>query len=227
MFPDHPDQIILKNKYYPKGLKEIDIWNYYQSIKEQVLKETKDRNVMLILLLDDKFLIRRNWKGEIIHLTSKNYSNMITGRTISIHSEMHQKEDFIIIDVDYHDFEKTKECVREVYEYIVDHLSFINLIEIRYTGKDGFHLHLKLNKTYNIDAIRLITMKELKNSPLSKKYDIGFRRNPDRPNLDFSPDFNRKNFIVLGSLSLIGLKSIIVKYNDLQKFKKEMAIIRP
>ena len=36
-YPKNPDSIVLKNKYYPNGLKEIDIWNYYQKNKRNML----------------------------------------------------------------------------------------------------------------------------------------------------------------------------------------------
>ena len=51
-YPQHPDTIILKNKYYPQGLREIDIWNYYQKVKTLIIKETMNRELMFEIMVD-------------------------------------------------------------------------------------------------------------------------------------------------------------------------------
>ena len=49
-YPENPETIILKNRFYPKGLKEIDIWNYYQKVRSLVVKNTSNRDLMLAII---------------------------------------------------------------------------------------------------------------------------------------------------------------------------------
>ena len=35
-FPTHPDLVVLRNKYYPNGLTEENIWKYYQIVKKRI-----------------------------------------------------------------------------------------------------------------------------------------------------------------------------------------------
>ena len=37
-YPQNPETLVIQNKYYPKGLREIDIWNYYQKNKNLLFK---------------------------------------------------------------------------------------------------------------------------------------------------------------------------------------------
>jgi hypothetical protein len=59
-YPKNPDTIVLRNSYYPNGLREIDVWNYYQKVKRDILDETKSRDVMLGIMVDvNKPVLRR------------------------------------------------------------------------------------------------------------------------------------------------------------------------
>lgn len=228
-FPEHPDTKIIVNEYYKKGLTEKQIYEYYQQNKSNILKETKDKNLMFYIFTDiNKFIIRRKLKdNQLITLTEDNFSEVVTGRTVSIHSEFKRIEKEAIIDIDIanKDFKKIKDATSDVYEYLLNSFPLISNIEIRYTGKDGFHLFCNLKRSMNIDSIRFLFLKLLKNSPLSEKYDIGFKRTGDKVNLDLSALKYRGNRIVLGSLSEIGLKSMVVSFDKLKSFQKEMARI--
>jgi hypothetical protein len=85
-YPENPETIVLRNSYYPKGLTELDIWNYYQKVKREILNETKSRDIMFAIMVDlNKPVIRRRGKGQgFIRLTPQNYDEIITGRTVTI-----------------------------------------------------------------------------------------------------------------------------------------------
>ena len=50
--PQNPETLVLKNEYYPNGLREIDIWNYYQKVKNQLLRETIGKNLIVFFAID-------------------------------------------------------------------------------------------------------------------------------------------------------------------------------
>ncbi|OQB41578.1 MAG: hypothetical protein BWY04_00758 [candidate division CPR1 bacterium ADurb.Bin160] len=227
-YPEHEKTIVLKNNFYPSGLKEIDIWNYYQENKSLILEETKNRNVMFFIFVDlNKSIILRKKENKYIQLNKNNFDKLITGRTVSIHSSMRSQENFGILDIDFHNFEKTKQCTEDVYQYAMNHIPIIKNIKIRYTGKDGFHLFLHFKKKYNIDSIRTLLLNQfLLKSHLKEKYTIGFRRTTETPNIDLSSNKNEGNFITLGSLSVFGLRCMEISFDQLKIFQKINAKIK-
>lgn len=56
-YPQNPNTIIIKNEYYPTGLKEIDIWNYYQKVRTNLLKETIGKNLIVFFFIDTSELL--------------------------------------------------------------------------------------------------------------------------------------------------------------------------
>lgn len=87
--PQHPDVIIVKNQYYPKGLREIDIWNYYQKVKPSLMREIMGRELIIFFATDtNKVIVIRNIKESLIRITPSTYDTIISGRTLSIHSCM-------------------------------------------------------------------------------------------------------------------------------------------
>ncbi len=219
-YPKNPDTIILKNKFYSKGLREIDIWNYYQKNKTQILKETRNRELMFAIMVDkNKPILKRKEKLKFIKLTPQNYDTLITGRTITIYSTMGFYEDFGIIDIDTNIWSQAKIATKDVYEYIIDHIGFINSAKIRFTGKTGFHIICKFNRKNKIDAIRFLLKHELQRSDLSKKYTIESKRQKGIVNLDLSPNKLRGAYITNGSLSLLGLKCMEINFNDILSFE--------
>jgi len=100
-YPEHPDAIVVKNKFYPQGLREIDVWNHYQRVKSKLLKEVKNRDIMFFIMVDtNKPIILRRKREQFIRLTPQNYDTLITGRTVSVHAAMNAHEEIGIIDID-------------------------------------------------------------------------------------------------------------------------------
>ena len=229
-YPKNPETIVLKNSYYPKGLREIDIWNYYQKVKREILNETKSRDLMFGLMVDvNKIVLRRHGKGQDwIRLTPQNYDEIITGRTVVIYSSMGSYEDFGIIDIDVSDYDGFKwaqKATNDVYEFAMDKMPIVRKAQIRFTGKTSFHVICHFGRKMKIDSIRFLLQKFLQQSELAKVYTISGKRKAGVPNLDLAPNKFRGNYITLNSLSLVGLKCMEVSYNDLFKFNQNKARI--
>lgn len=229
-YPENPNTIILKNKYYPNGLKEIDVWNYYQKNKKSILDETQSRDVMLGIMVDvNKSILRRKGKGkDWIRLTTRNYDEVITGRTLTIYSSMNSYEKFGIIDIDvteYDGFNWAKKVALDVYDFVMDKMPIVSTAKIRFTGKTSFHIICEFRIKMKIDSIRFLLQKFLQSSDLAKVYTISGKRSAGIPNLDLSPNKYRGNYITLNSLSLIGLKCIDIDYTQVNNFNKNKARI--
>lgn len=226
-YPKHPDTLIIKNEFYPKGLKEINIWNYYQSVKGKILKEVVGRDLFFLIVPDTgRIIVKRAGKTtRFIRLTPSNYDNMITGRTISIHSTMRRSEDIAIIDIDYDTFDKTlKRAVVECFDF-VSTIPIVDKVSIRFTGKTSFHIFCSLKKKFNIDTIRLLFKKFLTQSSLADKYTIEYKRRPGIPNLDLASNKFRGGYVTLYALSEVGLRCVEISRSAVSSFTREKARI--
>lgn len=229
MFPEHPDTIVIQNQFYPKGLREIDIWNYYQKVKSLLLREVQGRDLTFWIMVDvNKPIIRRKAKDEYLRLTAQNYDTIITGRTVSIHSSMRMNETFSIIDVDidpYDGFKWARKVTNDVYNFVMDKIPIVRDVRIRYTGKTSFHVICDFKRQMKVDVTKFLLRKFLAESPLSKAYTIGGKRRAGIPNLDLDRNCYRCNYITLHSLSILGLRCMEVSYNDLMRFNPKNARI--
>jgi len=230
MYPQNPKTIIIKNKFYKTGLTELDIWNYYQKVKRDLLKTTFNRDLMFVIMTDvNKPVIRRKMKsGRGIRLDPKNYDTLITGRSVSIHSTMSNIEEVGIIDIDIDDrdgFRWAQKATSEVYNFVMNDMPVISTAQIRFTGKASFHIVCNFGRKSKIDAIRFLLQKFLRDSDLSRRYSVAGRRALGVPNLDLSINKQRGNFITLHSLSVIGLRCMEVSYNNLMRFDPTKARI--
>src|SRR4030042_2823668 len=97
-YPQNPESIVVQNRFYPKGLTEIDIWNYYQKVKRQLLDQVKFKDLMIFIMINiNTPIIKRTGETtRFIRLNPSNYDELITGRTISKHTAMRKSEDKVI-----------------------------------------------------------------------------------------------------------------------------------
>jgi|GEM_PF-1645299 len=226
-YPKNPETVILKNKFYPKGLTEKDIWDHYQRVKTELLKQTVQRDLFVYIMTDKGPIVKRKGQDtEFIRLNPSNYDDVITGRTISIHSTMRQYEDIGIIDIDTDDFRWAKQACMDVVEISDDALPFLSRVTVRYTGKTGFHVICHFGKKIKIDGIRFLLRKFLLESELGKKYTIEAKRRPGIPNLDLAPNKYRGGFITLHALSIMGLRCMEVDPWKVKDFNQQKAIIK-
>jgi hypothetical protein len=227
-YPQHPDFVVVKNEFYPNGLKEIDIWNYYQLVKPQLLQETRFRDLIFWFMIDvNKPIIQRKGKTErFIRLNPDNYDTLITGRTVSIHSTMSSAEKFGIIDIDTDNFNDAKEAAEDVYHYVLDNANFIDGASIRFTGKSSFHIFCNYKRKLKVEYAKLLWVDFLRESELAKKYSIEAKRKPGIVNLDLAPNKIYGGFITLHSLSILGLRCMNIPVDKIRRFKKENARIQ-
>jgi len=225
-YPQHPETIILKNSFYKKGLTELDIWNYYQKVKYQLLQEVRGRDLMFFIMVDvNKPIIRRTGKEtKFIRLNISNYDELITGRTISIHTAMKRIENIFIVDIDTDDFRQAKIAAIDTYN-VISRNPYIDDISIRYSGKTSFHIFCNLKRNINIDTIRVMFKNYLLESELKRKYTVSNKRTKGIVNLDLAPDKYRGNFIALNSLSILGLRCMKLFPTEVLGFQKERATI--
>lgn len=225
--PEHPDTIVISNQYYPRGLTEQDIYSYYMTNKDKILREVYNREVMLFIVIDkDNIIVKRHLgrSGGFIKLNEDNYDNIISGRTISIHSTFKSKENFGIIDIDYHDFESCKESTARIYKLLYKQNKNI---EIKYTGKNSFHILFYFNNWYPINDIRIKLfniLQELIGD--NSEFTINKRRSNDKINLDLSSNKFRGGFISYHSLSVLGLRCMRVPVGALSTFEPTQALIK-
>lgn len=229
-YPKNPNTIVIQNKFYSKGLTELDIWNYYQKVKPNLLKNLQNRDVMMFIMVDkNKAIVRRRLDNKVIRLKPNNYDQIITGRTVSLHSGMSAHESFGIIDIDISPndgFRWAKEATNRVYNYVMDKMPVIRSASIRYTGKQSFHIKCDFGRKMKTEVIQFLIKKFLLNSELSKIYTIDQKRRSGVPNLDLSPNKFRGNHITVDSLSIWGLRCMEVDYVNLRSFDQREALIK-
>jgi len=228
--PQNPETIILKNNYYPQGLREIDIWNYYQENKGNILNATRNRDVMFAIMVDvNKPILRRKGQSGYIRLTPQNYDEIITGRTVSIYSTVGMYEEIGIIDIDIDPsdgFAWAKKATSDVYDFVMDKMPIVKTASIRFTGKTSFHIICNFNQKMKVDTIRFMLQKFLRSSELTRTYTVEAKRRRGIPNLDLSPNKIKGAYITSNSLSLLGLKCMEVPYNKLNNFNPNLARIK-
>jgi len=229
--PQNPSTIVIKNRYYPKGLTQQEVWNYYQKVKPQFLLSTKNRNLSALILtqINQPIIRRKNLGGTTIRLTPQNYNDVITGRTIGFYSAMSSYENIGIIDIDIDPndgFRWAKKATLDTFNYVMDKMPLVRKASIRFTGKTSFHILCEFGRKMKIDSIRFMLNKFFQGSEIAKVYTIDFKRKPGIPNIDLSPNKINGNFITLHSLSIIGLRCMEVEYNQLMNFDPRQARIK-
>jgi len=225
--PKNPETILIKNKFYPKGLKEIDIWNYYQLYKGPLLNETRGRDLMFAIATgtNEMVLKRKGSQTQFIRLTNSNYDEMMHGRVVAVYSTMRRYEDICVLDIDVDDFNKAKDAVNEIF-MTLSKSPILSDATIRYSGKQSFHIVCNMGRKANIDSIKMVADNYLRKTDLVQKYTIEAKRRPGIPNIDLSPNKFRGAYITLNSLSIWGLKCMEVNFGRLSSFQQNVARIK-
>lgn len=227
-YPKHPKEIEITNEFYPKGLKEIDVWNYYQSVKDKFLFEIFNRDLIIFLAIGDKItVLRRGKTTHFVRLNRGNFDDIFHARMLSIHCSMKSIERFGIIDIDTDNFREAKQAAIDTYEFANSRIPFIDTAWIKFTGKSSFHIVCNFKNDMYIDRVKIMLRNYLQKSPLARDYDIDLvtRGERTRPNLDLSPNKYRGGYIALHSLSTIGLRCMKIAPYKLRSFQREDAII--
>ena len=225
--PENKNTIVIKNKYYPDGLTENDIWNYYIDSKNLILSSSHGRYVVFwIATKENETVLVRKIKGMPIYFSLGNYSKLITGRTITVGGVIKSKESMAIIDIDCDNFDLVKEATKDVYNFIIEKTDLFHGAHVKYTGKSGFHVICYLNRNMNINVIRDLMKTIISEYYLIKKYTMDYKRTSGIPNLDLSIMKENGIYVMNNSLSILGLKSMIIPIDKLDSFSPEMAKIK-
>ena len=143
-YPENPETIVVKNRFYPQGLREIDVWNHYQKVKRHLLQETRNLDLMFVIMVDEnKSIMKRRVGTSTIRLTPQNYDEIITGRTVSIHNSMGSISSYGIIDIDIDprdNFRWAIQATKETYDFVMDKMPVVKKASMRFTGKSSFHI---------------------------------------------------------------------------------------
>ena len=227
-YPQHPDTIVIKNEYYPKGLREIDIWNYYQKNKNKLLKETLGKTLIVFFATNvNQFIVIRKNKSEgLVRLNPSDYDTVVSGRSVSFHYVMDKYSDYGIIDIDINNFTKAKEITTELYS-LYSTAKFVYDLSIRFTGKESFHIKVDFRAKYPIEYIREKIhdfLMENRNK-IGIDFTISHKRSPHIPNIDLNRNIYNAGHISLYSLAVTGLKCMEVGPRQIRWFRKEDAKI--
>jgi len=229
-YPENPKTIVVKNKFYSKGLREIDVWNHYQKVKRHLLAETKNLDLMFVIMTDvNKPVMVRKFRGKTIRLTPQNYDELITGRTVSIHNSMGSISTYGIIDIDVDprdNFRWAIKAATDTYDFVMDKMPIVKKASIRFTGKSSFHIVCDFERRMKVDTMRFLLQKFLNESEIARIYQVGGKRKSGIPNLDLGRNCLRCNHIALHALSIWGLQCMEVPYMNLQRFNPREAIVR-
>jgi len=222
--PLNPNTIILKNHYYPKGLDEQKIYDYYLSQKTNLLNYIEGRTVSFFLLIDNKIVVKRNHKGSPIRLTHQNFEELITGRTLSIHiNRSTRRSNYIVIDIDAGTGTqlsklipavKTIKLLTKQNEWLRKELYNE---EILFTG-NGIHYILYFKTIYKIDPLRSKIIKILNSQDL---YEVVISKKKVHNVIQFDMVSNFLNSMHVSkySLSKNGLQVIDFKNTNPQSYK--------
>ncbi len=223
--PKNPDTIIIKNKMYPQGLTEGQVWKYYQDYKGVILNNTRGRDLMFAIMVElNKPIMKRRGTGfEVIQLSNNNYDTIMTGRTVTIYPTMRAYEDFCVIDIDIDNWVKAQEVTFYIYD-IMEKADFVMNLKILYTGKNSFHIHCKLRNKYPINKLKMILLDHIQRNQ-TQEFTTQHKRSAWKPNIDLSSMKYKGAYISEGSLSIWGLKCMQVPINKLKSFKQWMAKI--
>ena len=229
-YPENPETIVVRNRFYPKGLREIDVWNHYQKVKRHLLQETRNLDLMFVVMtnVNTAVMVRKGRTGNI-RLTPQNYDEIITGRTVSIHNSMGSISSYGIIDIDVDprdDFRWAIKATKDTYDFVMDKMPIVKKASMRFTGKSSFHVFCDFERRMKVDTMRFLLRKFLVDSELSRVYQIGGKRKSGVPNLDLGRNCLRCNHIALHALSIWGLQCMEVPYMRIDRFNPREAIIR-
>lgn len=239
-YPDHPNEIVITKGENPAGLKdikEIDVYNYYEGVKGKLIPELRGYN--LFIVIKPKGVLRPGQKGiyirhpydkktEYIRINNeKEFEEYHSGRTVEYHLTSPRMVPWYIIDIDpgSEGFSHIKKVVAEVADELKK-VSEVKKIEIRYTGKRGFHVLGWLIKSKNVNNARKFLNVWLKNN-FGERNDTVIGESPKgkKAALGLSPMKLNGGHISKYSMRITGLCCLEVERSKLMEFKKEDASI--
>ena len=233
-FPSHPKNIVIpRNEYYPKGLTEEDVWNYYNSVRNKILPYLKGQPVMLVLNADGEVYKRHDKDPEsfIDINTEKEFDRFNNGRVLEFHKVLEDTSNYGFVDVDPREdvpFDKVKEVTGMLYD-LLSSLPEVEEVDLIYSGGRGFHLYPKYRSYKDVDGLRRELRDILEAFANSVDANLTTHRttSSDQIRLDVSTLKSTGSLRAVYSLNgRTGLRCIPVSRRDLDDFEKEDAKIK-
>lgn len=232
----HPDTIIIPpNEYYPKGLREIDIHNYYQSVAPKIVNQYADNGLegLIVLKVEDGLVMRRHAHIEAMDITSEEaLADVNRGRTVEFHFAVGPTTKLAWLDLDpkeeFH-IEDAKKVATELIPRLED-LSDVLRVEPRFSGKTGFHLICHLHSSINTDEARQM-MKDVAETYIQKtdQMDTLTTKATDNPRMmriDYSTLHDAGGLRLTHSLAYpTGLICMSLGPEQLRNFQKTDALV--
>lgn len=203
-FPTNPEDVILKNQYYPYGLKEVDVYTYYMKMKPQILSWTGKRKSAFFIRVGEDLIMKRKINGKEIKLTNANFEKLITGRTNQILIEHPDPSNYFVVDVDagagvaYPEIQKAVTVAMELLSN-----EKVTRWEKLFSGPMGIHLI-----GYMPSSLRSKPIIDMLSERLRKQDDYLVNvkgRHPGSLNYDLSSNVKRGLHVCRYSLSKEGL----------------------
>jgi DNA ligase D-like protein (predicted 3'-phosphoesterase) len=233
-YPDHPDDVVITKKESLSGdeILEIDVWNYYSGVKSVMVEELKGREMFIGMKLKGQtgkpLYIRHPYdkKTDYIHIDNeKDFDIYHSGRTVEFHITMPRMAPYYVVDFDAGDepFSQTKEITAKIADGL-DKLPEVKSVEIRFTGKRGFHVLGWLKKAKDVDEAREFLRGWLKDN-FGDRDDVVIGESPSgkKGALGLSPMKVNGGQVALWSLRVTGLCCVEVPRPQLMSFEKEDA----
>lgn len=215
--PENPNDIVFKNKFYPLGLTENDIWQHWLKYKSQILEWVDGRYVAFFIRVEsNKLIMKRKINGIPIRLNENNYEKILTGRTNVLYVEQPQLSKTIVLDIDpgknhtrqhaISIIKNIKLLFRRNYDQVIDSY------EILTSGEKGIHILAKLKSPRNLTILKTEVLNVF-STPEGRKFlrddivvddKVSKEKNPYM-NIDLSSMNNRGLHICKNSLTKEGL----------------------
>lgn len=225
--PSNPFEVVIKNRFYPKGLNELSIYDYWLSKKTEIVSQLQGKRVMFYLAAENKKnIVLRYERGtqNPQYLNDADYAKKITGRTVGILELFDEKSNFGVIDIDSpieessissdKNFENVKKITAEIYDFI----SKFHKTQIVFTGKNGFHIRCQMHTKMRMEQIKKVLREQLEDSEFKSLLS---GRNNSSPNVDLSPNMRNGAIIVPLSLNKIGIPAVELQRKELINFRRE------
>ena len=234
-YPKHPDDIVItkQQSLVGKEMSEIDVYSYYtDGVVTEMLKELKGREMFIGMRLKDHpgpkpTYIRHPYDGktEYIHINNKEDMEIYhSGRTVEYHITMPAICPYYVVDFDaVEDWPTTKKIIGEIADFL-DKLPEVKSVDIRYSGKRGFHLLGWLKKPMPVDKAREALKEHLKET-FGDRDDLVLGESPSgkKGALGVSPMKLNGGQVALWSLRVTGLCCVEVPRAKLAGFQREDA----
>jgi len=147
--PKHPETIVIPaNEHYPDGLKEIDVYAYYQKVAPEIIQQYAEFGLDgMVLMQTDGIIVRRHAAYEILAMQINNavFARLNQGRTVEFHFAVGDTTRLVWFDLDpkaEFPWNDTKKAALDLELKLRNDELFGDIIDtkIRFSGKSGFHV---------------------------------------------------------------------------------------